>query len=63
MSIRNGKYMNPDGTYQSEFFEMVNAYEQKLEYAKANSNLPERPNYKQIEDFVMSVNEAVILDD
>ncbi|HEY5588228.1 MAG TPA: nucleotidyltransferase domain-containing protein [Candidatus Paceibacterota bacterium] len=60
MEIRNGKYMNEDGSYQSEFFEIINGYEQKLEYAKNNTSLPKNPNYKHIEEFVMSVNERVI---
>ena len=59
-SIRNGKYMNDDGTYQNEFFELVNEYEKRLEYAVSNSGLPEQPDYKRIEEFVMSVNERVI---
>ncbi|MCL1809251.1 MAG: nucleotidyltransferase domain-containing protein [Clostridiales bacterium] len=59
-SIRSGKYMNEDGTYRKEFFELVDEYEKKLEYAVANSSLPEQPDYKRIEDFVMSVNERVV---
>ena len=60
LSIRNGKYMNTDGTYQKEFFELVDKYENRLEYAVNNSSLPEQPNHKCIEEFVMSVNEKVI---
>ena len=60
LSIRNGKYMNADGTYQKEFFELVNEYEKRLEYAVKNSSLPAQPDYKCIEEFVMSVNERVV---
>jgi len=60
LSIRNGKYMNDDGTYQNEFFELVREYENRLDYAVNNSSLPAQPNYRQIEDFVISVNERVI---
>ena len=59
-SIRNGKYLNDTGTYQKEFFDMVDEYEKKLEYAINNSSLPEQPNKKRIEEFVMSVHEKVI---
>jgi len=59
-AIRNGKYMNDDGTYQYEFFELVDEYERKLAYAAKNSSIPASPNYRQIEDFVISVNERVI---
>ena len=56
MDIRNGKFMFEDGTYRPEFFEMVKDFEKKLEYAKENTSLPEKPNMKTIEEFVMSVN-------
>ena len=60
LSIRNGKYMNPDGTYQNEFFELINEYEKRLKYAVENSSLPVQPNCKLVEEFVVSVNERVI---
>ena len=52
--------MNADDTYQKEFFELVNEYEKRLEYAVKNSSLPAQPDYKRIEEFVMSVNERVV---
>ena len=42
------------------FFEMVNDYEKKLDYAKNNTSLPDSPDYKAINDFVASVNERVV---
>jgi predicted nucleotidyltransferase len=60
LSIRNGRYMNEDGTYQAEFFELVGEYEKRLEYAMNNSSLPDQPNMKLVEEFVMSVNEKVV---
>ena len=59
LSIRNGKYMNEDGTYQGEFFDLVSEYEKRLEYAIENSSLPEQPDLRLIEDFMVSVNERV----
>ena len=59
-SIRNGKYMNDDGTYQQEFFELLGEYEKKLDHAVKNSSIPVSPNYKRIEEFVISVNERVV---
>ena len=59
-AIRGGKYMNNDGTYQKEFFGLVDEYEKRLEYAVNNSNIPEQPDMKRIEDFIMSVNEKVV---
>lgn len=60
MEIRNGKYMLEDGTYRPEFFEMVSQFEQRLQYAKANTSLPKRPNAKRIQEFVMDVNRRSI---
>lgn len=60
LSIRNGKYMNKDGTYSSDFFDMVDEYQKRFDYAYKNTNLPDKPDYKLIEEFVMSVNKNVI---
>lgn len=63
MDIRNGKYLDDNRQPIPEFFDMVDVYEKKLEYAKANTSLPECPNYKKINEFVMSVNERIVKDD
>ena len=34
LEIRNGKFQNEDGTYQQEFFDLVETLEKRLEYAK-----------------------------
>ena len=60
MSIRNGAYMKDDGTYRSEFFDMIRDLEQRLEYAKENTSLPSHPNMKEVEAFVMEVNKRAI---
>lgn len=60
LSIRNGAFQNEDGTYKQEFFELISDYEARLQYAKENTSLPEKPNMKRIEEFVMSVNEKSV---
>jgi predicted nucleotidyltransferase len=60
MGIRNGRYQKEDGTFHADFFDMVNGYENRLKYAAANTSLPEKPDYRRIEEFVMSVNERVV---
>lgn len=60
MDIRNGKYLDSNRQPISEFYEMVDEYEKKLEYAKQNTSLPDNPNYKEINEFVASVNERVV---
>jgi len=57
MSIRNGKFQKEDGSFDSSFFDVLREYETKLEYAQQHTNLPKNPDYKKIEEFVMSVNE------
>ncbi len=56
MSIRHGEYQKEDGTYRQEFFDMVNEFEARLTYAKENTALPENPDMKRVEEFVMEVN-------
>lgn len=56
LDIRGGAFMKEDGTYRQEFFDMIADYEKRLRYAKANTNLPPRPNMKRIQEFVMDVN-------
>lgn len=60
VSIRNGDYLDDNRQPIPEFFELVDEYEKKMEYAKENTDLPDKPNYKAIQEFVMSVNERIV---
>ncbi len=60
MDIRNGKYLDENKQPTPEFFEIVNDYEKRLNYAKRNTSLPENPDYDKINEFVASVNERVV---
>ena len=60
MSIRRGDYQREDGTYMDEFFEMVNDFERRLDYAKNNTSLPDNPDMKRVEEFVMEVNRRAL---
>lgn len=60
IEIRNGKYVTDNNEVLPEFYEIVNDLEKKLDYAKENTDLPEKPNYKEINEFVMSVNERIV---
>lgn len=62
MEMRNGKYQKEDGSYDPVFFEMIDEMERRLQYAAQNTVLPDKPDYKQIEEFVMSVNERRLRD-
>lgn len=63
LSIRNGEYQKEDGTFNDDFYSLVSYYENRLEYAAKNTSLPDEPNMKLIEDFVISVNERIIRDE
>jgi len=56
LDIRHGKYQRDDGTYRDEFFQMVDEYEKRLNYAKQNTSLQKQPDYRAVEEFVMDVN-------
>lgn len=60
MNIRNEKYLDLNYQPISEFYEMVDDFEKKMEYAKQNTSLPQSPDYKAIQEFQMSVNERII---
>ena len=60
MNIRNGKYINENEQPLPEFYDIVSEYEEKLEYAKEHTNLPDKPQYKKIDELLMSVNERII---
>jgi len=55
-SIRNGAFQKEDGSYRTEFFDMVTDLEARLQYAAENTSLPPTPDKKKVEDFVMAVN-------
>ena len=60
MDIRNGKYLDENRQPIPEFFELVDELEKRLEYDKGNTSLPDKPDYKKINDFVISVNEHIV---
>jgi predicted nucleotidyltransferase len=63
MDIRNGKYLDDNNQPISEFFEIVDELEKRLEYDKIHTELPEKPDYNRIKEFTMSVNERIVKDE
>ena len=63
MSIRNGEYLDENRQPIPEFYDLLNEYEKRFEYAKNNTSLPEKPDYKSINNFRMSVNERIVKGD
>lgn len=60
MEIRNGKYLDESRQPASEFYQIVEEFETRLQDAKKNTQLPENPDYEKIQEFVMSVNEKIV---
>ena len=60
MDIRNGKYLDENRQPVAEFYDMVEDFEAKMQKAKETTQLPENPDYKKIQQFVISVNERIV---
>lgn len=57
----NDKYMLISVCDREILTEKFSDYEARLRYAKENTSLPEKPNMKRIEEFVVSVNEKSVV--
>ena len=60
MNIRNGEYLDDNKQPIPAFYDLLNEYEKRFEYAKANTSLPDLPDYKRINEFKMDVNERIV---
>lgn len=56
MKIRNGGFMQPDGTLSKEFYEMLDYYERRVQEAAKATALPDEPDMTKVGAFVESVN-------
>lgn len=61
LSIRYGKFLDEHGHPINGFYDIVNEFEQRMNYAAENTSLPEKPNYKAINELRMTINERVVL--
>lgn len=60
MSIRNGEYLDENRQPTTEFYDLLNEYEKRFDYAKNNTSLPDVPDYRRINEFKMYVNERIV---
>ena len=60
MSIRNGEYLDESRQPTTAFYDLVNEYEKRFDYAKNNTSLPDVPDHRRINEFKMSVNERIV---
>lgn len=63
LSIRNGDFKREDGSFSDEFYGILADYEKRLDYAAKHTVLPDEPDYRAVEEFVMEVNERVVRDE
>ncbi len=61
LSIRYGKFLDENGHPIEGFYDIVNEFERRMNYAAENTSLPEKPNYKAINELRMAINERVVL--
>lgn len=60
LSLRYGKFLDEDGHPIEGFYDVVNEFERRMNYAAENSSLPDKPDYDSINEFLMSVNERIV---
>ena len=63
MDIRFGKYQTDEGTFSDSFYDMMREYERRLHYAAEHTDLPAEPDFKKVQELVMTINERVIRDE
>lgn len=60
LKVRQGYFRKEDGTYRDEFFDMREEMAKRFEYDIEHTELPEKPDMKKVEEFVISVNEKIV---
>jgi len=60
LKIRRGGFMQKDGTFSPEFYEILEEYERRLDEAAASTRLPDNPDMKAVETYVERVNRYVV---
>lgn len=60
MDIRNDKYLDDNKQPTKEFYDIVDEMENKLDYLKDHSPLPDNPDYKRINNFLYDANLEVL---
>lgn len=60
LSIRYGKFLDDAGHPIPGFMDIVREFEARMKYAASNTCLPDKPDYRAIKEFMLSVNERVV---
>lgn len=57
MSIRNGNFLTPQGLFGKSFDDLLNDYKKRFDYAAENTSLSDKPNMKDAEELLITINE------
>ena len=60
INVKNGLFINEDGTLRKEFYEAYSQLEKEVEYVTKHTVLPENPNLEKIEEFLVESNKRTI---
>ena len=60
MEIRKGKFLDGNNQRTDDFYDLLNEWEKRFEYAKKNTSLPEKPDYKKAEELLIYLNEMAL---
>lgn len=60
MRVRNGEFLDSNSQPTSEFYDILNDYKKRFDYAKDNTSLPDLPNRKRIEELRLYINEGIV---
>lgn len=62
MSIRNGEFLDDARQPKPEFYELLDDFEKRLDYAKDNTSLPEHIDTNKVEDLLFEINRKVMME-
>lgn len=60
LSVRNGEFLSPKLEIKQEFNDILLPLQERLDYAMKHTQLPEEPDMKQIDEFVMHINKQAL---
>ena len=61
MKVRNGGFMEADGTMSRDFYEILDSCERRFQEAAKRTTLPDAPDMEDVGAFVESINRHAIL--
>ena len=60
LAIRNNALLTAEGQPTDEFWDLLQSVEARFSYAKENTSLPDRPDYKAIAELQFEVNKDIV---